>query len=160
MSDTLNHRKNRKKHIYVDEPTKYVCTRNDLDLLLDDELKAKFQGLFYDQMADSSEDYALCPKSSAWRMFYKQTTPEGFLSRYGIDFNNPTVRDAVAFDLVKLDDGSVSNDNLYTFDEKTTMSPMELERCLLNKNYRINLVNLEDEWSEITYHHAKSKGKV
>jgi len=156
----MNHRKPRQKHIYVDEPTKYVCTHGDLDLLLDDELKAKFQGLFYDQIADGSEDYDIYPKSSAWRMFYKQTTPEGFLSKYGIDFNNPTVRDAVAFDLVKLDDGSVSNDSLYTFDEKTTMSPMELERCLLNKNYRINLVNLEDEWSEITYHRAKSKGKV
>ena len=30
------------------EPTKYVCTKDDLDLLLNDELKKEFWGLFYD----------------------------------------------------------------------------------------------------------------
>ena len=85
-------------------------------------------------------------------MFYKGTTPEEYLlRRCGIDFNNLTVRDAVAFDIVKLDNDTVSNDNVYTWPERITYSPMEYERFLLNKNFRINLVNLEPEWSKITY---------
>ena len=61
------------------------------------------------------------------------------------------MRDAVAFDLVKLDDDSVSNDSVYTFEEHKEYSPMEYERYLLHKNFRINLVNLAKDWSEITY---------
>ena len=61
------------------------------------------------------------------------------------------MRDAVAFDLVKLDDDSVSNDSTYTYGEHVNYSPMEYERYLLHKNFRINLVNLARDWSEITY---------
>ena len=74
-----------------------------------------------------------------------------FFNQFGIDFDNPTVRDAVAFDLVKLDDDSVSNDRVYAFDEHVGYSPMEYERYLLHKNYRINLVNLDPDWSNIEY---------
>lgn len=73
------------------------------------------------------------------------------LARYGISYDEPTVRDAVAFDLVKLDSDSVSNDSTYTFDEHGSYSTWELERFLLHRNFRINLVNLEPEWSAITY---------
>lgn len=74
-----------------------------------------------------------------------------FFAKYGIDYNNPTVRDSVAFDLVKLDDDSVSNDNVYRYKEHQNYSPMEYERYLLNRNYRINLVNLDPERSNIKY---------
>ena len=80
-------------------------------------------------------------------MNYKNTTPEEFLQKFGIDLDNPTVRDAVAFDLVKLDDGSVSNDSIYTYDEHKNYSPREYERYLLNKNWRTHLVNLDPDWS-------------
>ena len=43
----------------MDEPTKYVCTVDDLDLLLDDDLKRQFQDLFADN----------------WRLTYKEHTP-------------------------------------------------------------------------------------
>lgn len=124
------------------EPTKYVCTVDDLDLLLGEPLKGQFQGLF----------------SNSWRLNYKGLTPNAFLNQFGIDFDNPTVRDAVAFDLVKLDDDSVSNDRVYTFDEHVGYSPMEYERYLLHRNYRINLVNLDPDWSNITY--AKKETQV
>jgi hypothetical protein len=52
---------------------------------------------------------------------------------------------------VKLDDDSVSNDNIYTYEERKDYSPMEYERYLLNKNFRINLVNLDPDWSDISY---------
>lgn len=38
----------------MDEPTKYVCTVDDLDLLLDEDLKRQFQDLF----------------SNSWRLRY------------------------------------------------------------------------------------------
>ena len=82
-------------------------------------------------------------------MYHGNSNPGDFLSGFGIDFDNPTVRDAVAFDLVKLDDGSVSNDTVYTYPEHINYSPSEYERFLLNRNFRINLVNLETEWSSI-----------
>ena len=52
---------------------------------------------------------------------------------------------------MKLDDDSVSNDNIYTYEEHKNYSPMEYERYLLNKNFRINLVNLDPDWSNISY---------
>lgn len=52
---------------------------------------------------------------------------------------------------MKLDDDSVSNDNIYTYEERKNYSPMEYERYLLNKNFRINLVNLDPDWSNISY---------
>ena len=61
------------------------------------------------------------------------------------------MRDAVAFDLVKLDDYSVSNDSTYTYEEHVGYSPSEYERYLLHKNFRVNLVNLAKDWSDITY---------
>lgn len=101
--------------IVIEEPSydiedgfpQYVCTAEDLDMLLDTKLKQKFQSLFY---LDGE------PKQESWRMFWNNGTPETHLSKFGIDFNHPTVRDAVAFDLVKLDDESVSNDSTYVFD--------------------------------------------
>ena len=87
-----------------------MCKVGDLDKLLNDELKEKFQALFPNP--SSLED------KSAWRMYYKGSTPKGFLDRFGIKFEHPTVRDAVAFDLVKLDDDSVSNDSVYTYPER------------------------------------------
>lgn len=84
-------------------------------------------------------------------MFYGKQAPSEFLEQFGIDFEHPTVRDAVAFDLVKLDDESVSNDSTYTYGEHVGYSPMEYERYLLHKNFRINLVNLDPDWSSITY---------
>lgn len=119
----------------MDEPTKYVCTAEDLDLLLDEDLKRQFRALF----------------SDSWRLNYKGQTPKAFLKQFEIDYDKPTVRDAVAFDLVKLDNESVSNDRVYTFEERKNYSPMEYERYLLHKNFRINLVNLDPDWSEITY---------
>lgn len=118
---------------------RYVCSGvKTLDKPLSNELKGKFQDLF------SDEDVS-------WRMHYKGKTPRVILARMGIDYDNPTVRDAVAFDLVKLDDPSVSNTYHYTYPERRTMSPMELERFLLNRNFRINLLNLEPEWSKLPY---------
>lgn len=125
----------------MDEVKKYVCTSEDLDKLLPDgrdnlpDLKKQFQDLF----------------SSNWRLNYKDTSPSDVFAQFGIDYGNPTVRDAVAFDLVKLDDDSVSNDRVYTYEERKDYSPMEYERYLLNKNFRINLVNLEPDWSNISY---------
>ena len=89
-------------------------------------------------------------------MFYNTDPKEFLYSRCGINLDRPTIRDAVALDIIKLDDSnldvqSVSNDNVYTWPERITYSPMEYERFLLNKNFRINLVNLEHEWSKITY---------
>ena len=52
---------------------------------------------------------------------------------------------------MKLDDDSVSNDSIYTYEEHKNYSPMEYERYLLNRNYRINLVNLAPDWSNISY---------
>lgn len=125
-----------------EEATKYVCKREDLDLLLPDELKQKFWDLFPEP---TSEKYV------AWRMYYGDHTPKSNLAEFGINYEHPTVRDAVAFDLVKLDDNSVSNDSDYTFKEHMAYSPMEYDRYLFNKNYRVNLVCLEPEWSRITY---------
>lgn len=123
---------------------KYVCSNiEDLDKLLDEDLKRQFKGLFY------TEDGS--PRKEAWRMFHKKMTPETMLSRFGIDIDQPTVRDAVAFDLVKLDDDSVSNDSEYTYAEHVGYSSLEYERYLLNRNFRINLVNLNPEWSNIKY---------
>lgn len=126
----------------MDEPTKYVCTVDDLNLLLDEDLKGKFQALF----------------SDSWRLNYKGQTPKAFLKQFEIDYDKPTVRDAVAFDLVKLDDDSVSNDRVYTFEERKNYSPMEYERYLLHKNFRINLVNLDPDWSNITYANKEVNG--
>ena len=84
-------------------------------------------------------------------MYYKGMTPSNYLSRFGINFNQPTVRDAVAFDLVKLDDGSVSNDTKYTFNEHVGYSAHEYDRMVLNRNFRIHLSNDAPEWSEIEY---------
>ena len=84
-------------------------------------------------------------------MFVDGMNPEDFLFSFGIDISRPRVRDAVAFDIIKLDDGSVSNFKDYTFMEHVTYSPLEYERMLLNRNYRVNLTNLEDEWVKITY---------
>lgn len=138
----------RKKYKRTNVSTKYVCRVEDLDRPLNEDLKGKFQALFPNP---SSED------KRAWRMYYRSMTPQKFLSRLEIDFNNPTVRDAVAFDLVKLDDsssdsiGHVSNDREYACKEHVKYSPMEYERYLLNRNFRINLVNLDSEWSRISY---------
>ena len=81
-----------------------------------------------------------------------------FFEQFGINFEYPTVRDAVAFDLVKLDDDSVSNDRVYTFEEHKEYSPREYERYLLHKNVRINLVNLDPDWSNITYANKEVNG--
>ena len=93
----------------------------------------------------------LQPRHDAWRMFHKGLSPEKFLSRLGIEIDCPTVRDAVAFDLVKLDDGSVSNNSEYTFEDHVKYSTLEYERYLLHKNFRVNLVDLEPEWTRVKY---------
>jgi hypothetical protein len=124
---------------------RYICHKEDLDKLLDSTLKAKFQALFPNPEEEGND-------RTAWRMYYgRGNTPQTFLSRLGIEYDNPKVRDAVAFDLVKLDDESVSNDSTYTYGEHVGYSPMEYERYLLHKNFRINLVNLDPDWSKITY---------
>ena len=69
----------------------------------------------------------------------------------GMDYENPTVRDAVAFDLVKLDSPDVSNDFIHLAQENKWCSPLEHERFLLNRNFRVHLVNLEPEWSDIQF---------
>lgn len=130
----------------INSATKYVCTSGQLDMLLNDEVKEKFQDIFRKPTKDDR---------LTWRMHYKTTNPKDFLARFGIDFEHPTVRDAVALDLVKLDDstvgsiGSVSNDKDYTYPEHVWFSPLEYERYLLNKNFRIHLVNLETEWKSV-----------
>ena len=75
-----------------------------------------------------------------------------------MNYDNPTFRDAVAVDLVKLvedpnDDvlNDIANDNVYLANEHVNWSPMEYERWFLHRNYRINLVNLTPDWSEISY---------
>ena len=134
----------------IQEATKYVCQRRDLNKLLPLELKTKFQSLF----PDPSKSW----DKTAWRMYHDGTVPQDCLSKLGIDLEHPTVRDAVAFDLVKLDDGSVSNDSDYTFPEHVNYSPMEYERYLLNKNWRVHLAHLESEWSQITYANDEDLG--
>lgn len=145
----------------------YVCTYRDLDKLLPEPLKRKFKALFYDIEVDSSSSgldssssgldssssgmIGLQPRHDAWRMFHKGLSPKKFLSRLGIEIDCPTVRDAVAFDLVKLDDGSVSNDSEYTFEDHVKYSTLEYERYLLHKNFRENLVDLEPEWTRVKY---------
>ena len=90
-------------------------------------------------------------------MFHKGSNPKVFFKdNLGIDLDRLTVRDAIAFDLVKLDEDSISNDNEYTWKEHQLYSPMEYERYLLHRNFRVNLVNLEEEWSQITYHGTKN----
>ena len=89
-------------------------------------------------------------------MFYRETEDTGtslrsFLDGFGINLDEPTVRDAVAFDLVKLDDDSVSNDYTYTSGEHVGYSMLEYERFLLNRNFRVNLVRVEPEWSRLRY---------
>ena len=113
-----------------------ICRFEDLDQPLEGELKSNFQSLF---------------GTDCWRMHYKGADPKVFLAKFGIDYDEPTCRAAVAFDLMKRADGSVSNDSTFTWEERKFCSPMEYERQLLNRNYRINLVNLEPEWSVINY---------
>ena len=118
----------------VHAPIKYVCKKEDLDLLIDGDLRDAFADVFH--------------RNGTWRIHYKNTTPNGFLQKF-MNPDNPTVRDAVALDLVRLDDGSTSNDSPYTYREHVRYSHLEYERMLLHRNYRINLVNLEDEWSVV-----------
>ena len=143
---------------------KLVCAYADLDKLLDDNLKRRFWGLFYDVPQDIpvAEDMPECfPRNEeAWRMFHAGATPGEVLSTFGIDIKHPTVRDAVALDLVKLDDGSVSCDPEYTFTEHVKYSPHEYERFLLNKNYRVNLGGSEPEWTAIKYGSSDDGTKV
>ena len=149
----------------MDEPKKYVCVKEDLDKLLPDVLKEEFQDLFSDNWrllyvprkeyyldknpGESDDDWKERLKQNRNRLgsekFYE------FFRKYGMDYANPTVRDAVAFDLVKLDDDSVSNDSVYTYNYHKNYSPMEYERYLLNRNFRINLVSLGPDWSNISY---------
>lgn len=120
------------------EKTGYICRYEDLNKTLPDELVGQFQYLF-------SGD-------KAWRMNYNGKLPSDYLAPYGIAFDHPTFRDAVALDLVKLvDDDSVSNDYIYLADEHRWWSPMEYERWLMHRNYRINLVNIAPDFSDITY---------
>lgn len=163
----------------MDEPTKYVCTVDDLDLLLDEDLKRQFQDLFSNNWRVRYVSAKECEKvyeertgqkiirdpeesDEEWKQRWKRLLSPimqelgnkrllEFFEQFDINFEQPTVRDAVAFDLVKLDDDSVSNDRVYTFEERKNYSPMEYERYLLHKNFRINLVNLDPDWSEITY---------
>ena len=57
----------------------------------------------------------------------------------------------MAIDLIKLEDDSVSNDSTYHLDEHLFWSTAEHERWILNRNFRISLVNLENGWSSISY---------
>jgi hypothetical protein len=96
---------------------------------------------------------------SAWRLFYKGRDPERyFMDRFHISLSKPTIRDAVALDLVKLDDDYSSNDYVYTSSEHVDYSVYEYERFLLHRNFRVNLVNLEPEWSDIR-HRNDEEGK-
>ena len=137
----------------------YVCSVRDLDKPLDLEFRHKVIELFYDVQYQSSESELLelsdeDKNPTAWRMFWKGGNAAAHLLDMGIDLNNLTVRDAVAFDVVKLDDGSVSNSDEYVFNEHVGYSAYEYERYLLNKNFRINLVNLNPEWSNIVYNNT------
>lgn len=122
-------------------------------MVLPDEVKSRFQSLFFDPPTQSQP---MKPRKDVWRLAYGKTTNterinkvDKFLNRYGIDYKHPTVRDAVAFDLIKLEDGSVSNDRDYQYSEHIGYSESEYERFLLNKNFRINLINLDTDWSSI-----------
>ena len=90
-------------------------------------------------------------------MFFGKNDPHGFLDGLGIDLDNPTVRDAVAFDVVKLDDSSVSNDIIYASREHVSYSPYEYERFILNRNFRLNMASLNPDWSRITYGNSHGK---
>ena len=85
-------------------------------------------------------------------MHYRGIDPKRFLDKFGINYDEPTVRDAIAFDMVKFDEDSVSNSDEYTYMEHIGYSAREYRRFLLNKNFRVNLVHLEPEWNKITYH--------
>lgn len=121
----------------------HVCQRSDLDLLLDEGLRREFQSVFYDFDQEGNRT----PRSDSWRLF-RGTAPERVLGGLGVDFERPTVRDAVALGLVKLDDPSVSNEFHYVLrthraSEVSCASPSELERLLLNRNHRLNLPRME-----------------
>lgn len=49
----------------------------------------------------------------------------------------------MAYDIVKLDDVSVSNCSNYTFYQRSDYNASEHERFILNKNYRVNMADLE-----------------
>ena len=128
---------------------KYVCKVEDLNKFLPIELKEELWSLFYEKHTDGKKWHA---KDSAWRMFHgKKMTPQKFFTRYGEDFSHPTVRLGVALDLIKLDDSSVSNDSEYHYGELETMSPQEIDRVILHRNFRINLVNLDYEYTNVKY---------
>ena len=127
---------------------KYVCKVEDLNKFLPIELKEELWSLFYEKHTDGKWH----AKNSAWRMFHgKKMTPQKFFTRYGEDFSHPTVRLGVALDLIKLDDSSVSNDSEYHYGELETMSPQEIDRFILHRNFRINLVNLDYEYTNVKY---------
>lgn len=119
----------------MSDANKPICVLDDLNKKLPKELDDLIHGLF--------------EGDESWRVRYNGMTPKEFLSKYGIDYGNLTVRDAVALDVVKLDDKSVSNDSEYTFNDHIRYSQEEYERFLLNKNFRINLVNVEPEWTNV-----------
>lgn len=127
---------------------KYVCKNGELNNSLPDELAAKIRGLFY---SDYKESAPKTPLPRAWRMFHGGISPKRYFNHLGIDLKHLTMRDAVALDLVKLEDDSVSNDYEYTFKDKQTYSREDFDRCLLHRNFRINLVRLEPENANITY---------
>ena len=60
----------------------YVCGVKDLDLPLQGDLLQQFKQLFTGE--------------HAWRISFGDGTPQDFWDRFGVDFNNPTVRAAVA----------------------------------------------------------------
>ena len=68
-----------------------------------------------------------------------------------MDFDKPTVRDAVSVGLVKLDDGSVSNSKEYVGEDEQKNTNLEWERRILNQNYRINLFQDHPEYSNVHY---------
>ena len=149
MANDKTHKKKRYRRTNVS--VKYVCESKDLDKKLKGDVKQKFCELFNNPK--TSDD------KMAWRMFYGNAKPKTFLQKFGINLDAPTVRDAVALDLVKVDNDSVSNDSDYTCKEHIKYSQMEYERYLLNKNFRINLVNLEPEWSKISYAGKSNDGE-
>lgn len=68
----------------------------------------------------------------------------------------------MAIDLIKIQDpdeeeieegtpNDISNDSTYHLDEHLYWSTAEHERWILNRNFRISLVNLENGWSSISY---------
>ena len=128
-----------------------MCGVSGLDSPLPEPLKTEFRNLFYG--ADGGKN------PSAWRLFYGGRDPERyFMDRFHISLSKPTIRDAVALDLVKLDDDYASNDYVYTSSEHVDYSVYEYERFLLHRNFRVNLVNLEPEWSDIR-HRNDEEGK-